>query len=329
MARGEPPPISDGGGVVMRAITSSARSCRSAAALVAVVLAGCSAEVTVGGGTVDADRTASAVSTYLREHVPGVQVGTVACPEDVKVAEGKTFQCTADVSGTQLPVTVTLSHVAGGEYTYELKPAKALIDTGKVVTEIRSRLPAQAAGAAIDCGTALIRIVEVGGKIPCTISLAGKRQTVQTVVDDLAGTVHFEPATVWVVTPPSVGKIGDKVTVYSESGIAQLEVTVARLKFSAGDDFDQPENGLFLGAYVTLHALADQQDLIEITALAAGHTYPGDAIVTSTAFDPQLDPLILDQGEKASGWLIFDLPTRHGQLVIHDADNHQLGAWKY
>ncbi|TCC10299.1 DUF4333 domain-containing protein [Kribbella soli] len=313
----------------MPAITSSQRSSRSAAALLAAVLAGCSAEVTVGGGTVDSDRTAAAVTTYLREHVPDIQVGAVSCPKDVKVAEGKTFQCTADVAGTQLPVTVTLSHVTDGDYTYELKPAKALIDTGKVVTEIRSRLPAQAAGASIDCGTPLIRVVEVGGKIPCTVSLAGKRQAVQTVVDDLGGTVHFEPATVWVVTPPSIGKIGDKLTVYGESGAAQLEVTVTRLKFTTGDDFDQPEHGLYMGAYVTLRALIDQQDLIEITAVANGTTYSGDAIVTSTTFDPPLAAAILNQGEQTAGWLIFDVPTRHGQLVIHDTDNHQLGAWKY
>ncbi|MGW6200727.1 DUF4333 domain-containing protein [Kribbella sp. NPDC055110] len=307
----------------MRAVISSHRS---AAALVAVVLAGCSAEVTVGGGTVDSDRTASEVATYLHEHVPGVQVGTVACPKDVKVAEGATFTCTADVAGTQLPVTVTLSHVSGREYTYELKPAKALIDTGKLVSEIKSRLPAQAAGAAIDCGTAPIRIVEVGGKIPCTVSLAGKRQTVQTVVDDLGGTVHFEPATLWAA---SIGKIGDTVTVYDGSGAAQLEVTVARLKFSPGDDVDHPEHGLYLGAYVKLHALIDQQDLTEITALVAGRTYTGDAIVTSTTFDPPLEAAILNQGEQTTGWLIFDVPTRHGQLIIHDAAHHQLAAWNY
>jgi hypothetical protein len=303
-----------------------ATSHRSAAALLAVVLAGCSAEVTVGGGTVDPDRTASAVATYLRERVPDVQVGAVACPRDVKVSEGTTFTCAADVAGTQLPVTVTLSHVSGGEYTYELKPAKALIDTGKLVTEIKSRLPAQAAGASIDCGTARIRIVDVGGKIPCTVSLAGNRQTVQTVVDNLGGTVHFVPATVWV---DSIGKIGDKVTLYDASGAAQLEVTVARLKFSTGDDFDRPENGLYLGAYVTLHALIDQQAPIEITALVAGRTYPGDAIVTSTTFDPPLEAAILNQGEQTTGWLIYDVPTRHGQLTIHDATNHQLAAWKY
>jgi len=140
--------------------------------------------------------------------------------------------------------------------------------------------------------------------------------------------VHFEPAVVWPVTP-SLGKIGDKLTVYDQAGVAQLEATVTRLKFSAGDDFDQPTNGVYMGANVKLRALADGQDLVEITALVGGRKFSGDAIVTSVAFDPPLDPVILDKGEQASGWLVFDVPARHGQLVMHDLDEHQLGAWKY
>jgi hypothetical protein len=179
--------------------------------------------------------------------------------------------------------------------------------------------------------TPRVRVAEVGGTIPCTISLGSKRQAVRTVVDNLDGTVHFEPATLWPVTPPkpATGKIGDKLTVYDEAGAAQLEATVTRLKFSAGDEFDHPIRGVYMGANVTLRALADGQDLVEITAVVGGRKYSGDAIVTSTAFDPPLDPVILDRGEQASGWLVFDVPARHGQLVMHDLDGHQLGAWKY
>ena len=84
-----------------------------------------------------------------------------------------------------------------------------------------------------------------------------------------------------------------------------------------------------MGANVMLRALGDEQDLVEITALVGGRKYSGDAIVTSTAFDPPLDPVILNRGEQASGWLVFDVPARHGQLVMHDLDGRQLAAWKY
>jgi hypothetical protein len=189
----------------------------------------------------------------------------------------------------------------------------------------------EAANATVDCGTPRVRVVEVGATIACTVSQGSKRQVVQTVVDDLAGTVHFEPATVWPVTRPEVatGKIGDKLTVYDEAGDAHVEVTVTRLKFSTGDEFDQPQRGLYMGAYVKVHALADEQDLLDVYALVGGHNYSGDAITGSTAFDPFLDYVTLNRGERASGWLVFDVPARHGQLVLRDLDGQKVGVWKY
>jgi Domain of unknown function (DUF4333) len=278
-------------------------------------------------------QTADAISRQLREQLPDAGVGGVACPKGIKLAEGVTFQCTADVTGGQLPVTVTLSQVntSTGEYDYNLKWAKAVIDTNKVVEEIQSRLPVQAANATVDCGTPRVRVVEVEGTIECTVSLGSKRRVVRAVVENVDGTVHFEPATVWPVTPPKVvtARIGDKLTVYDEAGDAQLEVTVTRLKFSTGDQFDRPQHGLYMGAYVQAKALADGQDLIDIYAIVSGHNYNGDAIIGSTAFDPSLDPVPLNTGERTSGWLVFDVPARHGQLVLRDLDGHKVGAWKY
>jgi hypothetical protein len=75
------------------------------------------------------------------------------------------------------------------------------------------RLPEQAAGATVDCGTWRLRVVEVGGSVECTVSLGSKRRVVRVAVDDVKGTAHFEPATVWPLTPQKVVKIGDKPTV--------------------------------------------------------------------------------------------------------------------
>jgi hypothetical protein len=151
------------------------------------------------------------------------------------------------------------------------------------------------------------------------------------VVDSVDGTGQVEPAR--EPLPPSrptvaTGRIGDKLVVYNEFGNAQLEVTVTRLKFSTGDQFDQPQHGLYMGAYVKAHALADEQ-FLDFYALVGGHHYEGDAITGSTAFDPSLDPVTLRTGERASGWLVFDVPARHGQLVLRDLDEHKVGVWKY
>jgi hypothetical protein len=139
-----------------------------------------------------------------------------------------------------------------------------------------------------------------------------------------------EPAT----TQPkvAVGRVGDRLTAYDEFGTARLELTVTRVKFWAGDQFDQPQHGLYMGAYVKVHALADEQDppWQDSYALAGGHHYPGDAITSSTAFEPPLDPIPLNQDQGTSGWLVFDVPARHGQLVLRDILNERpLGIWKY
>jgi hypothetical protein len=130
----------------------------------------------------------------------------------------------------------------------------------------------------------------------------------------------------------AVGRVGDRLTAYDEFGTARLEITVTRLKFLTGDLFDQPEHGLYMGAYVKVHALADDQvtPWEDSYALVGGHHYLGDAITFSTAFEPPLDHITLSQGEGTSGWLVFDVPARHGQLVLRDIlSERTLGTWKY
>jgi Domain of unknown function (DUF4190) len=139
-----------------------------------------------------------------------------------------------------------------------------------------------------------------------------------------------EPAT----TQPkvAVGRVGDRLTVHDEFNTARLELTVTRVKFWTGDQFDQPQHGLYMGAYVKVHALADEQDTPweDSYALVGGHHYLGDVITGSTAFDPPLEPITLSQGEGTSGWLVFDVSARHGQLVLRDILNERtLGIWKY
>jgi hypothetical protein len=143
------------------------------------------------------------------------------------------------------------------------------------------------------------------------------------------GPTTTEPTT----TEPTVaaGRIGDRVTVSDEFGDAQFEVTVTKVKFSTGDEFEQPEHGLFMGAYLRVRALADEQiaEDIDMSAVVRGHRYAGDVISLMPAFDPPLDYL-LDKGQRAAGWLVFDVPARHGRLVLRDIiDEHQLAEWKY
>jgi hypothetical protein len=89
-----------------------------------------------------------------------------------------------------------------------------------------------------------------------------------------------------------------------------------------------------MGAYVQVRALADHQNTasaVDMSALAAGHRYAGDTISFLRAFDPPLDyGKPLHNGQRAAGWVVFDVPARHGRLVLRDIiDGHRLAAWKY
>jgi uncharacterized protein DUF3592 len=157
-------------------------------------------------------------------------------------------------------------------------------------------------------------------------------QAAPAMVDSVDGTGQVEPAREPLPSSrPAVatGRIGDRLAVYDEVGNVQLVVTVTRLKFSTGDEFDQPLHGFFMGAYVEAHALADDQYIFNFHALVGGQLYVAGAITGSTAFDPSPEPGPLHAGERRVGWLVFDVPARHGQLVMRDLDDHNVGVWKY
>ena len=314
-------------------ISASGRSARLATIvtllLAAAVLAGCT--ITIGRrDTVDPARVSASITRWLKEQFPDLRVGSIACPSQVKLTAGRTFECTADVEGAQLPITVTLTHVDTdkGVYDSSFKLAKALVNTDKAVKELQSSLPVELVDATVDCGTR-VRVVEVGGSIECTISKGNERHAVRVVVEDVSGSAHFELVDQPPPTRPEVatGKIGDKLTIYDEFGDAQLEVTVTRVKFTRGDEIEQPRRGLYMGAFVKARAFADEQ-FFDLYAQAGGHLYEV-TITAASGFDPQLELIPLNTGERESGWLIFDVPARHGKLVLRDLEERTLATWTY
>jgi hypothetical protein len=303
--------------------------------LAAALVASCSATVTVGArDTVDSARVSASLTRWLKEQVSDVRVGSIACPREVKLTAGGSFECTADMEGAQLPVTVTLTHVDTnkGEYDVRFEPAKALINTDKVVEDLRSNLPIKfnlkLVSPTVDCGTPRVRVVEVGGTIECTVSKGDARHVVRAVIEDVDGSGHFELADPPPPRPEvATGKLGDKLTVYDEFGDAQLEVTITRVKFSKGDEFARPERGLYMGAHLKAHALADDQYAYNLYAKVGGHLY--DQAIAGFAFEPLLEPVPLNKDERTAGWALFDVPTRHGQLVLRDLDEKTVAIWKY
>jgi hypothetical protein len=164
---------------------------------------------------------------------------------------------------------------------------------------------------------------------PAVVDTFGGTETSEPV-PTLGATETLEPVPELRPPPPKVatGRIGDKLTVHDEFGDAQLEVTVTRVRFTTGDAFNQPQRGRYLGAYVKAHALADDQFLVNLYARVGRQLYD-QAIASPLAFDPPLGAPMLNKGEHAAGWLVFDVPARHGQLVLRNLDDHTVATWKY
>jgi hypothetical protein len=139
-------------------------------------------------GTADVERLL--VSTQKRKS-PKLKVGAANCPDQVRLANGTRFTCTVQIEGTKAPYAVTLRDVDAAKATgrFALAPAKPIIDVSRVVGLIRSKLQPTARAATVTCGSAKVRVVEVGAAIACTITLGDAVQKVSAVVKDLEGTV--------------------------------------------------------------------------------------------------------------------------------------------
>jgi Domain of unknown function (DUF4333) len=139
-------------------------------------------------GTADVERLL--VSTQRRKS-PKLRVGAANCPDQVRLANGTRFTCTVQIEGARAPYAVTLRDVDATRATgrFALEPAKPIIDVTRIVGLIRTKLQPGAGGAEVRCGTAKVRVVDIGGTIACTITVGDAVQKVTAVVKDLKGTV--------------------------------------------------------------------------------------------------------------------------------------------
>jgi hypothetical protein len=177
-------------------------------------------------------------------------------------------------------------------------------------------------------------LVGVGLLVAAVVAFTAEPRVTPVAVDDLEqpGTVAAPELGPPPAEPPpatvETGRIGDTLTIHDRSGKAQLEIAVTRLKFSTGDGVDQPGLGLYMGMHVEARSLADEQYFV-IEAMIDGHTYQGYATLGSAEFEPTFDGFLLDRGDRAAGWLVLDVPARHGQLVLRNQWTDKIGVWTY
>jgi hypothetical protein len=161
-----------------------------------------------------------------------------------------------------------------------------------------------------------------------------RTQTTTTTGNTPAATEPFPDEGITTTTKPEVatGKVGETVTLTSnDTGDEVLQLKVDRVKFAGGDEYNKPERGLFLGVYVKTKALADDQSSQwgALYVQMRGHHYDASGCCPD-GFKPELGYIDLNKGETAEGWLIFDVPTRHGQVVLEqEYDGGKIATWSF
>jgi hypothetical protein len=74
--------------------------------------------------------------------------------------------------------------------------------------------------------------------------------------------------------------VGQTATlVNSDTNEEVAQVQVSRVKFSSGDEYNRPERATFMGVYVKVKALADEQNSLWATSTSSC----GDTTTTLTA----------------------------------------------
>jgi len=110
--------------------------------------------------------------------------------------------------------------------------------------------------------------------------------------------------------------------------IARMAVT--KTKVSSGDEFDTPERGLYFGIYVKLISLIDALSSKANGTLYVtmrGHRYEQ---TSASGFKPSYSFSELNAGEATEGWLVFDVPDRHGNVILSDSfEGTKVAVWTF
>jgi hypothetical protein len=138
---------------------------------------------------------------------------------------------------------------------------------------------------------------------------------------------------------PPVAKVGQTLTMTDGFGDEVAEITVGGptspsghkgIRFSTGSEYDTPTHGLYMGVWVKVVAKADGVDTVygDLHVNQGGQHYEGDACCPD-GFKPTLDYATLSKGETSQGWVVFDIRSRKGEIVIADYDGKRIGAWTF
>jgi Tfp pilus assembly protein FimT len=133
----------------------------------------------------DATATGRQISDNLAATL-AVSRPAVSCPSGVKVKAHKTLDCHTVVDGQPLTVHVTMTDDQGHITT---TPGAAVIMVAKIAAAIQTT----EAKATVRCGPNAVLVKQPHDTFTCTAATASGPVTYRVTVEDLAGTVRYEP----------------------------------------------------------------------------------------------------------------------------------------
>jgi hypothetical protein len=135
-----------------------------------------------------------------------------------------------------------------------------------------------------------------------------------------------EPAATEAPAGPASAKVGETIQFEDSFGDHAIDVTVARSRVSTGGEFEKPDHGLYVGFLVRVKAFKDGISVPSFYVLAGGQHY--DSTCCVTGFAPDLTTYgNLNKGEGTQGWVIFDVASRHGRLVMEEFGTQEAQAF--
>lgn len=163
-----------------------------AAAAAAALAAGCGSPPPP---TVNADHLGQQISSGLAQRY-GLAKPSVTCPSGQANTSGTTFACHTAITGQALTINVQV-HMPND---VRWQPAASVISTANTAQAIDDRFASQLGGSVRPaCGSASIRVVEVGSSFSCTAPVAGASRTFRVTATDLTGDVALS------LLPPATG----------------------------------------------------------------------------------------------------------------------------
>lgn len=157
--------------------------------LAVVVLGAVAAGACGSPAVLDGPRSEERIGDRLSEAY-GVDVGSVACPDDVEVEEGATFRCTARVGEGSVEVDV---HQTDDEGTLEVESLAAILSTARVEEDIAITLADRFARDDVEvaCDGPAVRIEEPDATFTCEAVDGDETKEVEVRVRDARGALAY------------------------------------------------------------------------------------------------------------------------------------------